>query len=150
MDGNISVKQEYRGTVKSLVRLQWPDAHILVVDDVVSNLLVAQGLMELYGMNIYLVKSGQKAIELIREGKIRFDLIFMDHMMPEMDGIETVRIIRNEIDNEYAKTIPVIALTANALKGNDTMFLEHGFQDFLAKPIDVFKLDEILNKWLAT
>jgi CheY-like chemotaxis protein/anti-sigma regulatory factor (Ser/Thr protein kinase) len=146
---NFNHTQEYREMVKNLVRIQMPDAHILIVDDVVSNLMVAKGLLDPYGMNVYLVKSGQKAVELVREGKIRFDAIFMDHMMPEMDGIEAVRIIRNEIDGEYAKTIPIIALTANALKGNDTMFLEHGFQDFLSKPIDVLKLDEILCKWVS-
>jgi len=72
----------------------------------------------------------------------------MDQMMPEMDGLETVRIIRNDIALAYAKTVPIIALTANALKGNDVMFREHGFQDFLSKPIDILKLDEMLRKWV--
>jgi CheY-like chemotaxis protein len=126
-----------------------PDAHVLVVDDVVSNLMVAKGLMEPYGLSVYLVKSAQQAIKLIKEGPVKFDAIFMDHMMPEMDGIEAVRIIRNEIEGDYAKTVPIIALTANALKGNDAMFMEHGFQDFLSKPIDVLKLDEILRKWIV-
>jgi HPt (histidine-containing phosphotransfer) domain-containing protein len=72
----------------------------------------------------------------------------MDHMMPGMDGIEAVRIIRNEIDSDYAKNVPIIALTANALKGNDTMFLENGFQAFLSKPIDILRLDQALNRWV--
>jgi len=72
----------------------------------------------------------------------------MDHMMPGMDGIEATRIIRNEIDSEYARTVPIIALTANALLGNDTMFLENGFQAFLAKPIDILRMDNILNIWV--
>jgi CheY-like chemotaxis protein len=69
-------------------------------------------------------------------------------MMPEMDGIEAVRIIRRDIAGEYAHTVPIIALTANALIGNDKMFLENGFHDYLTKPIDMAKLDIILNKWV--
>jgi CheY-like chemotaxis protein len=137
------------GIAKNTSGLRMPDAHILVVDDVLSNLMVAKGLMESYGVNIYLVKNGQKAVDLIREGKIRFNAIFMDHLMPGMDGIETVRIIREEIGGEYAKTVPIIALTANALNGNEAMFLEHGFQDYLPKPIDIFELERILRKWVA-
>jgi CheY-like chemotaxis protein len=72
----------------------------------------------------------------------------MDHMMPEMDGIETVRVIREEIGSEYAKNVHIIALTANALAGNDNMFKEHGFQDFLSKPIDIMKMDVALNTWV--
>jgi CheY-like chemotaxis protein len=73
----------------------------------------------------------------------------MDHMMPEMDGIEAVKIIRNQIEKEDLKTVPIIALTANALLGNEKMFLENGFQDFLPKPINTARLDEILHKWVV-
>jgi CheY-like chemotaxis protein len=73
----------------------------------------------------------------------------MDQMMPEMDGLETVRIIRNDIEIPYTKTVPIIALTANAIKGNDALFLEHGFHDFLSKPIDILQLDEKLRKWIV-
>jgi CheY-like chemotaxis protein len=72
----------------------------------------------------------------------------MDHMMPGMDGIEAVRIIRNEIDSEYARNVPVIALTANAITGNDKFFLNNGFQDFLTKPIDIIKLNDAINRWV--
>ena len=72
----------------------------------------------------------------------------MDHMMPGMDGIQTTRIIREEISNEYAKNVPIIALTANALLGNDALFLENGFQAYLSKPIDIIRLDQILNQWV--
>jgi CheY-like chemotaxis protein len=137
------------GMAKNTSGLRMSDAYILVVDDVLSNLMVAKGLMKPYGVNICLVKSGQKAVDLIREGKIRFNAIFMDYQMPEMDGIETVRIIREEIDGEYAKTVPIIALTATVLNGNGAMFLEHGFQDYLPKPIDVFELERILRRWVA-
>jgi CheY-like chemotaxis protein len=72
----------------------------------------------------------------------------MDHMMPEMDGIEAVRIIRQKSDSEYSKSIPIIALTANALVGNSEMFLSRGFNGFISKPIDIVQLDEVLNKWI--
>jgi CheY-like chemotaxis protein len=72
----------------------------------------------------------------------------MDHMMPGMDGIEAARIIRNEIGTEYAKTVPIIALTANALAGNEEMFLSAGFNAFIAKPIDIMRLDVLLNQWV--
>jgi CheY-like chemotaxis protein len=72
----------------------------------------------------------------------------MDHMMPEMDGIEATRIIRNEINTDYAKTVPIIALTANAIVGNEEMFLSNGFNAFISKPIDIMRLDTILNQWV--
>ncbi|MDR2258186.1 MAG: response regulator [Treponema sp.] len=129
-------------------RIHMPYARVLVVDDVDTNLDVAKGMMLPYGLTIDCVSSGKEAIRLIREKQITYNAVFMDHMMPEMDGIEAVRIIRHEIDSEYARTVPIIALTANAIIGNDTMFLEKGFQDFLSKPIDMAKLDFCLNRWV--
>jgi len=99
-----------------------------------------------YGMTIDLAESGKEAIEKIHEEKIYYDVVFMDHMMPEMDGIETTRFIRNEIGTEYARNVPIVALTANALAGNKEMFLANGFNDFLPKPIDITKLDVVLNQ----
>jgi CheY-like chemotaxis protein len=72
----------------------------------------------------------------------------MDHMMPGMDGIEAVRIIRNEVSGEYGKTVPIVALSANALTGNEEMFLTNGFNAFIAKPIDIMQLDAVLNTWV--
>jgi CheY-like chemotaxis protein len=80
-------------------------------------------MMKPYGMKIDCVTSGQEAIDAIRAEKVKYNAIFMDHMMPGMDGIEATRIIREEIGTEYAKTVPVIALTANAIVGNEEMFL---------------------------
>ncbi|MDR0731551.1 MAG: response regulator [Treponema sp.] len=120
---------------------------VLVVDDVDINLEVARGLMEPYGLTVDCVLSGREAIERIRRGEPRYNMVLMDHMMPEMDGIETVRIIRSEIGGEYARTVPIVALTANALAGNEEMFLEHGFNGFISKPIDIMRLDEALKKW---
>jgi CheY-like chemotaxis protein len=101
-----------------------------------------------YGLTIDCVLSGPEAIEKIRREEVKYDAVFMDHMMPGMDGIETTRIIRNEIGSEYAKTVPIIALTANALAGNEEMFLAAGFNAFIAKPIDIMRLDVILNQWV--
>jgi signal transduction histidine kinase/ActR/RegA family two-component response regulator len=124
-----------------------PSARVLVVDDIATNLKVAQGLMAPYNMVIDTCLSGALAIELIR--KNNYDLVFMDHMMPEMDGIEAVRLIRLIGDSESPyKTLPIIALTANALSGMKEMFLSRGFNDYLAKPIELSKLNGILERWV--
>ncbi|MDR0689864.1 MAG: response regulator [Spirochaetaceae bacterium] len=133
---------------RNLLRTHMPYGKVLVVDDVATNLDVAQGLLLPYGLTIDCVQSGPEAIEKIRSASVKYDAIFMDHMMPEMDGIEAVRIIRNEIDTDYARTVPIIALTANALAGNEEMFQAAGFNAFLAKPIDIMRLDILLNQWV--
>jgi len=136
-----------------LVRSYMPYGKVLVVDDVETNLDVAKGLMLPYGLNIDTAASGPEAIEKVKEaGKqnsaSRYDLIFMDHMMPGMDGVETVRIIRNDLPGNYGRMVPIIALTANALAGNEKMFLANGFNAFIPKPIDVIQLDTALNTWV--
>ena len=131
-----------------LVRAHIPYARVLVVDDVVTNLDVARGLMKPYGMQVDCVTNGATAVNLIREGKVRYSAVFMDHMMPDMDGIEATNIIRKEIGSEYAKNVPIIALTANAIVGNEEMFLQKGFSAFLAKPIDILALDAAINRWV--
>jgi signal transduction histidine kinase/CheY-like chemotaxis protein len=125
-----------------------PYARVLVVDDVKTNLDVAKGMLKPYGMQIDCVTSGQRAFELIRDEKVRYNAVFMDHMMPGMDGIETTRKIREEIGTDYARYIPVIALTANAIVGNDKLFLENGFQAFLSKPIDMKRMDIVLKQFV--
>ncbi|MCL2009690.1 MAG: ATP-binding protein [Synergistaceae bacterium] len=136
------------GKAQNLVRAYMPYGRVLIVDDLPTNLDVAKGLMTPYGLTIDFAGSGKEAIEKIREEKVLYDVVFMDHMMPEIDGIEATRVIRNEIETEYALKVPVVALTANALVGNREMFLANGFNDFLAKPIDVIRLDKVLNKWV--
>ena len=129
-------------------RVNLPYAHVLVVDDVLVNLDVARGMMKPYGMKIDCVSLGQLAVDAIREEKVKYNAIFMDHMMPEMDGIEATRIIREEIGTEYARNIPIIAFTANAISGNEEMFLSKGFQAFISKPVDIGALDAVINKWI--
>jgi len=117
-----------------------PYGSVLVVDDVETNLYVAKGLLAPYGLSIDLVGSGYEAIERVRNGSV-YDIIFMDHMMPGMDGIEAVKIIRS-----LGYTKPIIALTANAITGQAEMFLQNGFDDFVSKPIDIRVLNITLNK----
>jgi signal transduction histidine kinase/CheY-like chemotaxis protein len=129
---------------KANVRFIATDARLLIVDDIVTNLNVAAGLLALYQMNIVTCTSGKEAITLVK--KDAFDIIFMDHMMPEMDGIETVRRIR-ALGGSFKK-IPIVALTANAVSGMREMFLAAGFNDYLSKPIEILKLDEIMARWV--
>jgi len=124
------------------VREYMPYGSVLVVDDVETNLTVAMGLMAPYGLKIELLASGIEALERIKEGNV-YDIVFMDHMMPEMDGIETTKKIR-----ETGYTKPIIALTANAVAGQSNMFLKNGFDDFISKPIDIRQLNKVLKTWI--
>jgi CheY-like chemotaxis protein len=130
-----------------LKRISLPYARVLVVDDNPTNLDVARGLMKPYGMTIDCVDSGQKAIDAMSDKEPVYDAVFMDQMMPGMDGIEAARRIRG-LDTEYAQKIPIIALTANAIVGNEEMFLSKGFQAFLSKPIDLARLDAVIRQWI--
>jgi signal transduction histidine kinase/CheY-like chemotaxis protein len=125
-----------------------PGKQILVVDDMETNLYVARSLLKPYGVEVACAKRGKEAVTLIHEERRRFDLVFMDHMMPEMDGLEATSLIR-ALGTDYARDIPIIALTANALVGMREMFLANGFSGYLSKPIDGIELDQILAKWLA-
>lgn len=120
-----------------------PKAKILVVDDNEVNLLVARGFMKRYGIAIEMATRGIDAVEMVKKKK--YDIIFMDHLMPEMDGIETAEEIR-KIDNDYAKFIPVVALTANVAEDVKKMFMEKGFRGFMTKPIQSDVLSKILLK----
>jgi signal transduction histidine kinase/DNA-binding NarL/FixJ family response regulator len=125
---------------QKIVRNLMPYGSILLVDDMEPNLYVATRLMKLYSLRIETVTSGKAAIEKIESGKV-YDIVFMDHMMPDMDGIETTKRLR---DMGYGHTI--VALTANAVVGQADIFLRNGFDEFISKPIDIHQLDAILNK----
>jgi len=133
---------------QNIDRSWMPYGKVLVVDDLPVNIQITRGLLEPYGLLVDSAESGQNAIELIKAENPRYDLIFMDHMMPDMDGIEAVRVIREESDSEYGRNVPIIALTANALVGTSEMFLSKGFNGFISKPIDIVQLDEALNQWI--
>ena len=132
---------------KKMVRDDLSSSKVLIVDDVPTNLDVAAGLLGKYRIHVDCVNSGPSAIERIQRGHPVYNAIFMDHMMPGMDGIETADRIRR-LGTEYSLNIPIIALTANAIYGTEQLFLQHGFQDFLSKPIDIMALDSIVKKWV--
>jgi CheY-like chemotaxis protein len=148
----INNRQDHRSGAekgKTAAKFTAPDARVLIVDDIATNLKVAQGLLLPYNMNVDICSTGAVAIELFKEKD--YDLVFMDHMMPGMDGIEATAAIRaweKEQAPEFPKETPIVALTANALSGMKNMFLERGFNDYLAKPIEMPKLHQILKEWI--
>ena len=131
---------------KKIAKFVAPDANVLVVDDNEANLKVAKGLMGQYKLNVRTCTSGKAALDILENDK-SFDILFIDHMMPEMDGVELTKILRSSND-DYLKYVPIIALTANAIKGVSEMFLANGFTEYLSKPIDTERLGEVLNKWI--
>ena len=130
------------------VRFTFPHARILVVDDIATNLKVAEGLLAPYHAIVDTSLTGSQSIEMVKRSE--YDIIFMDHMMPVMDGVEATAAIRawEKEQQEKRKRVPIIALTANAVVGMREMFLENGFDDFISKPIDISKLDEMLDRWI--
>ncbi len=120
-----------------------PEAHVLVVDDNRMNIRVVEGLLKEYQIRVTYAVSGKEALRLIEN--MSYDFVFMDHMMPEMDGIETMHRIREKVGHYYRK-LPIIALTANAAPGNREMFLEEGFDDFISKPIEISVLERVLKR----
>jgi len=135
------VGERQTGKVR-ITREPMPYGKVLVVDDVDTNLYVAQGLLSPYKLNIDTACSGFEAIEKIENG-LTYDIIFMDHMMPQMDGIETTQRLR-----ALGYTGTIIALTANALSGNEELFAQNGFDVFIPKPIDITYLNTILNRFI--
>jgi len=124
-----------------------PEAIVLIVDDINTNLKVAQGLMAPYKIQVDLCRSGREAIQAVTD--IRYDLIFMDQKMPNMDGIEATALIREKGNEDpYYKNVPIVALTANAVSGAKETFLKSGFNDYLSKPIDTVRLNVILERWI--
>lgn len=124
-----------------------PTARVMIVDDNKVNLKVAYELMKRFGFEATTIDNGSEAYNRIEEHLVNYDIVFMDHMMPFMDGVETTEKIR-KIDNQYAKELPIIALTANAIKGVEKQFKEAGMNDYLSKPIHIKQLNDILKKWI--
>lgn len=122
-----------------------PEATVLVVDDNLMNLRVVEGLLRPYKIKVFVASSGKECLEKLDSS--RYDIIFMDHMMPEMDGVETAHKIRAKAGS-YFQNVPIIALTANAIGGAREMFLEEGFQEYVAKPIEMSHLERVLRKYI--
>ena len=120
-----------------------PQASILVVDDNIMNLRVVEGLLRPYKIKVFAAGSGKEALDKIET--MDFDFVFMDHMMPEMDGVETLHRIRQK-PGRYFQEVPIIALTANAIGGAREMFIAEGFADFVAKPIELSVLERVLRR----
>ena len=161
MGGHITVESEYgKGSVfrlslplikgkKELIKVDSsaaeivyaPKAEVLVVDDRETNLSVISGILFLSHIQADKAISGAIAVEMAKDKQ--YDLIFMDHMMPEMDGLETTKVLR-----DMGVKIPIVALTANAISGAREMLLASGLDDFLSKPIDKSELYRVLRKWI--
>jgi CheY-like chemotaxis protein/HPt (histidine-containing phosphotransfer) domain-containing protein len=161
MGGTITVRSEYGAGSVFTALIPWqpaegnvdvietagsrmftaPQALVLAVDDIEMNLAVFKALVDPYRIQVESCLSGMESVKLAAEKK--YDVIFMDHMMPGMDGIEAAHLI---LKNN--RTVPIVALTANAIGGMREMFMANGFSDFIAKPINPRELEEALNKWI--
>ena len=123
-----------------------PEARILVVDDVETNLMVFASLLKKTKMQIDKARSGFECLDLVHRNV--YDIIFMDHMMPEMDGVETYKKMRAEGADAINANTPVVMLTANAVSGMKEEYLDQGFADYLSKPIKVDQLEEVILNFL--
>ncbi|GHU17885.1 hypothetical protein FACS189475_02440 [Betaproteobacteria bacterium] len=127
--------------------LMAPSVKVLVVDDISTNLRVAKELIMRYGVAVDTCNDGEESIQMVRDN--RYDMVFMDHMMPGMDGLEAAAVIREmERRLRWTTRLPIIALTANVISGQKEMFLQNGMDDLLAKPVEMRKLYHILRKWI--
>ena len=142
-------KEMYREYIDSVERYHEsftaPEAEILVVDDTEMNLTVIKSLLKRTQIKITTLNSGRETIDLVT--KKRFDVIFLDHRMPNMDGIETYEVMK-VLPNNKNKDVPVIALTANAVSGAREEYMKHGFTDYLSKPINSIQLENMLLHYL--
>lgn len=146
--GDFSEVKEQAATdhaLEEICNFTAPQANILLVDDNEVNQEVAKALMEPFGMHISLASDGQEALSLVQ--KESYDLVFMDHFMPVMDGVEATKRIRALKEEKYQK-LPVIALTADAVQGVREEFLKAGMNDFASKPIEVKEVARVLRRWL--
>ena len=139
------VKEDVRPTSENVLNFTAPEAKIIVIDDNEMNRKVALGLLAPLKMQMDTAENGKQALDMICSNK--YDLIFMDHMMPVMDGIEATKKLR-EMDDDYYKQVPVIALTANAIVEARAKFFEAGMNDFVAKPIDIKDICAKIRHWL--
>ncbi|MDR3211755.1 MAG: response regulator [Planctomycetota bacterium] len=129
----------------SQIRFLAPEARVLVVDDIATNLKIMEGLLLGYHMRVELCDNGEEAVRRVKEN--HYDLVLMDHMMPVMDGVEAMKTIRASGDG-YFLQVPIIVFTANALTGMREKFISEGFSDYLTKPIELASLNRIIERWI--
>ena len=141
--GNFDDRMSETGQEAFSVYFSAPEARVMVVDDNELNLDVTEGILQPYGIRVTRASSGPESIELFKDR--RFDVIFMDHMMPVMDGVEAMKRIRQM---PGGNDVVIIALTANALNGADAEYRKSGFDGFLAKPVEMKEMDDTLRKYL--
>ncbi|HCA21545.1 MAG TPA: hypothetical protein DEO87_04095 [Lachnospiraceae bacterium] len=141
---SVTAKEHHSKSAASTVTLTVPDAKIILTDDNEVNRKVAANLMKLFGIKPTICGSGAETIKVMKEQ--HFDMLFLDHMMPEMDGLETLKYLK---DNNLVGDTKVIALTANAVVGAREQYLEAGFDDYLSKPIELDGLEKIFKKYLT-
>ena len=139
LNSTVSTKEEH------IKRLRCEGVRALVVDDESMNLVVAKSIFGRYGMKVLTATSGQESIDICRE-KV-FDIIFMDHMMSGMDGVEAMKRIRTDVSGLNG-SVPVVALTANAMSSAKQMFLAEGFDGFVSKPVEIDELERVLKQVL--
>jgi signal transduction histidine kinase/DNA-binding NarL/FixJ family response regulator len=144
-DFNTTYKESIKNTGVYTASFHAPKAHILVVDDTRTNLTVIEGLLKQTQIQVDTATSGMDAIELIKKNS--YDMVFLDHRMPEMDGIQTFHAIE-QLPGNPCKDTPIIALTANAISGSREMYLREGFTGYMSKPVDPGKLEEMIMSFL--
>ena len=138
-------KETAENTVTEETEFTAPEASILIVDDNEINCMVAEEMLRPLGMQMETASDGQQAVELVR--KKQYDLIFMDHLMPVMNGIEATEAIR-KLDGAYYKTVPIVALTGNTAKEQREEYKQAGMSDYLSKPLDMTDIYKIVRKWI--
>jgi PAS domain S-box-containing protein len=145
LGGEVANWQEERFLQRAGLSLRLHGARILVVDDIKINLTITQKMLNAYGGDVSLALSGPQALEMVKQND--YDIIFMDHMMPEVDGVDATKLIRALPEPKYQK-IPIVALTANVVGDVRNMFLENGMNDFLSKPLERNEIERVLHQWL--
>ena len=136
-------QDEHSDMMKSSIALH--DVRVLIVDDIEINLIIAEETILLYGAEVDTAESATEAIEMIKSTD--YDMVLMDHMMPEIDGVDATKMIRKLPGDEY-KTLPIIALTANVVGNVQEMFLKSGMNDFLSKPLEYSEIERVFKEWL--
>jgi signal transduction histidine kinase/ActR/RegA family two-component response regulator len=143
LDGEVNVRAEDSSIDEKALTLR--DVRVLVVDDLKINLLIAEETLRVYGAEVDMADSAMKAVAKVHENK--YDIVFMDHMMPDIDGVDATKMIRALPGDEY-QNLPIVALTANVVGDIRDMFIENGMNDFLSKPLEYSEIERVFREWL--